>query len=141
MANIKVYVDGSFNPVSKQVGSGAVILVDDEKVHEISAQAPESFIDKYHNVAGEILASIVSLQVVRERFWKPGDTVSVYYDYTGIEMWVTGRWSANNLLSKRYVSIVKELPFKVEFHKVKAHTGDRYNELADTLARKAVGLH
>lgn len=29
---------------------------------------------------------------------------------------------------------------KIEFYKVKAHTGDVYNEMADKLAKKSLGM-
>ena len=68
--------------------------------------------------------------------------LDLYYDYKGIEEWALGNWKTNNTLTKsyklKYDDIKKVLD--VRFNKVDAHTGDKYNEEADILAKKSVGV-
>ena len=68
--------------------------------------------------------------------------IDIYYDYMGIEKWCTGEWQANKpgTISYRdyYNSIKNKLA--VNFIKVKGHSGDKYNDLADLLAKKALGI-
>jgi ribonuclease H-related protein len=51
------------------------------------------------NVAGEILAVRHGLSWCREHGI---ERVSVYYDYEGLEAWVTGRWQARNPFTAAY---------------------------------------
>ncbi len=60
----------------------------------------------------------------------------------GIEQWATGMWKANKPGSQDYIAQFKELApqIAVHFQKEKAHTGVEYNEMADQLAKRALGL-
>ena len=57
-------------------------------------------------------------------------------------MWATGQWKTNNPLTKAYAGEMQNLSNKISifFHKVAAHTGVEYNELADKLAKEALGI-
>lgn len=136
---VEIYVDGSFNPVSQNYGSGVVILEDGVKTQEFSVCGTNDYFNKYHNVSGEVFATMLATKWVHDNIKDTSD-VHVYYDYAGIELWPNGKWSANNMLSQAYRAHIQTLPYKVNFHKVRAHTGDPMNELADKLARRAVGL-
>ncbi|MDU2181438.1 MAG: viroplasmin family protein [Veillonella sp.] len=67
---------------------------------------------------------------------------SLYYDYMGIEMWATKRWKRNNALTQQYAAFYDSIKnrVRVHFHKVAAHTGDTYNEMADALAKQGAGI-
>ena len=62
------------------------------------------------------------------------------YDYEGIEKWSSGEWKAKNVLTKRYVDFMKDKSnfVQISYQKVKAHSGDYYNEEADRLAKAAL---
>jgi len=64
--------------------------------------------------------------------------LTIYYDYQGIQAWAEGDWRANKPISKYYAAQFQLLQTKIAVHfkKVKAHTGDTYNELADQLAKQ-----
>ena len=68
--------------------------------------------------------------------------VTIYYDYEGIEKWANGIWKANKPGTKRYQAFIaqKREDINIFFKKVAAHTGVEYNELADQLAKEALGL-
>jgi ribonuclease HI len=86
------------------------------------------------NVAGEILAVRHGLSWCREQGIA---RVSVYYDYEGLEAWVTGRWQARNPFTAAYACWVRESGVVVGWQKVRAHSGRARNEQVDRLARQA----
>ena len=67
-------------------------------------------------------------------------TVVLHYDYEGIEKWATGVWTAKNPHTKKYAAFMRNMQEKMEviFQKVRAHSGDYYNEQVDQLAKKAL---
>jgi ribonuclease HI len=128
---LKIYVDGSF--VDGKIGFGAVIVHNSEVEHEISGAIDDPTIAAHRQVGGELYAVLESLS-----WCKDNGIVSVdlYYDYIGVEAWPTGKWKANKELTKRYVRDVKNSGINILWHKVKAHSGDKWNEHADKLAKK-----
>ena len=66
-----------------------------------------------------------------------------YYDYEGIEKWANGSWKANKIKTQEYQKKVIQYreSMDIVFVKVLAHSGDVYNERADKLAKKAVGIN
>ena len=66
--------------------------------------------------------------------------IEICYDYLGIEKWATGEWKAKNSLTKKYANFMKENSDKlnISFKKIAAHTGNKYNEEADKLAKAAL---
>lgn len=132
------YVDGSFDPATGRFSYGAVIFHNGKEI-----TMNEAFSDKalasMHNVAGEIMGAMAAMRYCLEN----GITaLELYYDYEGIKKWCTGEWSATKPgtieYSNFYLKISKRL--KVTFNKVKGHSGDRYNDMADSLAKAALGL-
>ena len=93
----------------------------------------------YWNVSGELLAA---LHVVDYALDHGYTSCSLYYDYMGIEMWAIGRWNTNNPLTTSYAKRMKEASkqIRIDFHKVKAHSGIAYNDRADALAKKGTVL-
>ena len=135
----KAYVDGSYNASTKVYGAGAVLFLG-EGADPIPLSQPgnhPAFIGS-RNVAGEVMAATLVIEACKK---VPDlEELTLYYDYAGIECWAKGSWRANRTLSRGYRDAVKDLPFKLSFRKVKAHTGDEYNEAADKLAKQACGL-
>ena len=135
---IRAFIDGSFDKRKGVVGSGGVILIDTEEV-EFSLSSIEPNHVAYWNVSGELLAA---LHVVDYALNHGYISCSLYYDYMGIEMWATGRWKTNNPLTTNYAKRMKEASkqLRIDFHKVKAHSGIAYNDRADALAKKGTLL-
>lgn len=135
---IDIYVDGSYSPTLQKYGCGIVVVKDGEVLREFSVPGNEPAFNKFHNVAGEVFAAMLALMWVTDNVEDPEPTL--HYDYQGLELWVTGKWKTNSTLAIAYKEAVTKLPYKVNFVKVRAHTGNTFNERADALARKAVGL-
>ena len=70
------------------------------------------------------------------------EKVIIHHDYTGIAGWANG-WKANEEGSKVYKEYIEEAREKIaiEFVKVKAHSKDELNDLADALAKKVCGIN
>lgn len=132
------YVDGSFNINTRQFGCGLVFLHDGKEEHIFEAFDDENLVEM-RNVAGEIMGSIRAMELCIERGI---ESLSIFYDYNGIEKWATGEWKANKPGTIMYKNFCKEISdkLKVKFVKVKGHSGDKYNDLADTLAKKSLNL-
>ncbi|MEK6284544.1 MAG: RNase H family protein [Acidobacteriota bacterium] len=127
----EIYVDGSF--INGATGYGAVILKDGNVVDELSGAVDASEVNDTRQVAGELIAVKEALNWCREHSI---NEVSIYYDYLGIEKWATGRWKTNQPLTQEYARFVRESPIKIHWHKVDSHTGNRWNDRADLLAKK-----
>ncbi|MFR1820593.1 MAG: viroplasmin family protein [Lactococcus petauri] len=131
----QAYVDGSFNKVKQQYGSGIVIIEKGLVKKEISLSGKNrDFLESYQ-IAGEIEGA---LEAMRWGINNSISDISIFYDYQGIESWALGEWKANKAISKYYIKEFQKLSSKirVNFVKVAAHTGDKYNDRADELAKK-----
>ena len=93
----------------------------------------------FWNVSGELLAAMYVMKYAVDHGIPE---CSLYYDYMGIEMWATKRWKRNNALTQQYAAFYDSIKnrVRVHFHKVAAHTGDTYNEMADALAKQGAGI-
>ena len=132
------YVDGSYNIRNEQYGGGAVIFHNGKTI-EWSNNGADKSAASMRNVAGEILASSYAMKYCVENEIPKLD---IYFDYEGIEKWCIGEWKAKNIHTKSYKELYNECKAKVDitFHKVKAHSGNKYNDRADTLAKEACGM-
>ena len=126
---ISAYVDGSF--LNKVIGYGAVILDGESIIHEISGKMDSKY-DEHYQIGGELKAAIESVSWAKANQIKD---LHIYYDYKGIEMWATGKWKANKELTKSYQAYMIKQPLNLHFHKVAAHSGNKWNEYADGLAK------
>ena len=73
------------------------------------------------------------LKICNDKSYKE---VFLYYDYEGLEKWATKEWKTKKAISKYYVEqLEKYKDIKVNFIKVKSHTGHHYNDRADELAK------
>ena len=66
--------------------------------------------------------------------------ITLFYDYQGIEAWAVGDWKAILPYTQDYVKFYSKVKMavKVNFVKVKAHTGIELNEVVDKLAKEAI---
>lgn len=130
------YVDGSYDNNAKVYGYGSIIFINEEK-EIISGYGDDTELIELRNVAGEISAAIKTMEFCLEHKIK---NLDIYYDYVGIENWFTGEWKANTFFTKEYVKFADKIKknLNVKFIKIKAHSGDRYNEEVDNIAKNAI---
>lgn len=133
---VKAYVDGSYDVATGNYASGAVILVDGKTV-ELSKLYTDDAGGKLRNVAGEIKGAELAIEYCK----KQGiDSVVIYHDYLGVGKWADDEWKANLDMTKAYKSYIRECRknMRINFVKVKGHSGDKYNDMADALAKAAL---
>lgn len=139
MRTVIAYVDGSYCKKQKAYGSGVVMLYEDKVIKTASFKGEDPSIVGMWNVAGEIKAAErAMLWALRMGFTK----LILHYDYEGIEKWCNGAWKAKKEGTQNYAYMYGKVKqgIEIEFIKVKAHSGDKYNDLADRLAKDALGL-
>ena len=91
------------------------------------------------NVAGEIKGSET---VIRWCLEQGVPALEIHHDYEGIAKWCTGEWKANKEGTKAYQAFYRQASktMHIRFVKVKGHSGDTYNDMADRLAKEALGM-
>lgn len=134
-AEIKIYVDGSFD--GKRYGWGYAVFQAGELICSRNGAGDNPEYIKYRNIAGEVFAAAYAARWAREQGL---EAVTICHDYQGISEWAEGRWKTNNQMTKKYADFMKEYSDIVKFEKVSGHSGIAGNELADKLARQAIGL-
>lgn len=134
-AEAAAYVDGSYEAATNRFSCGVVFFFDGKEEHFSKVFDDESLAEM-NNVAGEIKGSETAIKYCLENGIK---SVTIFHDYEGIAKWCTGEWQAKKEGTKAYKSFYDEASKHVEIHfvKVKGHSGDKYNELADQLAKEA----
>ena len=129
------YVDGSYNISTCEYGYGVVFFYEGEEIH-LKKGFPNDELAAMRNVAGEIKGSEAAISYALSHNIS---SIKIYHDYEGISKWCTGEWKANKegTIAYRdfYNNAKKQL--KIEFVKVKGHSGDTYNDIADRLAKEA----
>lgn len=133
----KAYVDGSFNPDMGRYAYGCVLFHPTGETEELcgSGDSPDALSQR--NVAGEMIAAMLAVKWAMVNGY---DGLEIYYDYAGIECWVTGAWKAKNDLTQKYRDTMRRWRqnVNISFFKVAAHTADKYNEQADKLAKSGL---
>lgn len=134
---IIAYVDGSFEVSLGRYAYGCVILTPEGEIIRKSGGGNEPEAAALRNVTGEMLGAMNAVKWSLEHGYT---AVDIRYDYMGIEMWATGGWKAKNPLTKKYAEYMQKnaAKIKITFKKIAAHTGDKYNEEADQLAKAAL---
>ena len=137
-SRLVAYVDGSYDHNQLRYAYGCVFVFQDEVVTLNGSDCDADYVSM-RNVAGEILGSEHAISWAVEHGYQH---IRIYYDYEGIEKWANGMWKANKPGTQRYKEFISEKREQIEisFHKVEAHTGVTYNEMADRLAKEALGL-
>lgn len=92
-----------------------------------------------HNVAGEIKGAEAAMRYAAAKQLKK---IVIYHDYEGIAKWCNGAWKANKEGTRAYKAYYETVcnKIEIEFVKVKGHSNDKYNDMADGLAKQALGM-
>lgn len=132
---VAVYVDGSY--FNGQYSWGLAAYRDGELVYQGSGLGSSPEAAQHHNVAGEIEAA---MQAVKWAESEGIDDFTIFHDYQGVSEWAEGCWKTNTEATKAYAEFMRPYRGRVKFRKVAGHTGVKGNELADKLAKQALGI-
>ena len=140
MRPIRAYVDGSFKHSLGRIGWAVVVVTETDEWDIVWAKlsgelqdAPKGVMDQ-RNIAAELKAAMMAAAWAKENEVE----VVVVHDYKGIGCWPKGEWTPKNRWTRRYCRYMKENEYVVGYEWVEAHSGDRYNEMADRLAKRAI---
>lgn len=133
------YVDGSYNVATKEFSYGMVLLEAGEVIAKECKKSNDASLAAMRNVAGEIKGAEAAMRYAKEHDRKE---LVIYHDYEGIAKWCLGEWKANKEGTRAYKAFYDAVSGEIQitFVKVKGHSGDTYNEMADQLAKQALGL-
>ena len=128
-----VYVDGSYRNSDKSHSYGVYMFNDEEEY----TYSKRFFKDSdMRNVSGEIKGA---MRAMEEAVKLGKKKIYLHYDYEGIRSWALGFWKTNKegtIYYKNFYDSIKD-KLEVKFIKVEAHSGVKYNELVDKLAKEA----
>lgn len=130
------YVDGSYY---KGEFSYGMVIIDGDDEHYFGEKIDDKELVQMHNVAGEIKGSEAAMRYAVDNGY---ESITIYHDYEGIARWCLGEWKTNKEGTKAYKAFYDSIKdrLNVKFVKVKGHSGDKYNDMADALAKKALGI-
>ena len=136
---LTVYVDGSFSVEKKNFSYGLVAIEDGKVIYEDNGVGFDEKAIPLRNVSGEVLGAMKAVEYAINNNHK---MVTIVFDYQGIESWALGTWKRNNEITSNYHNFMKEKmkDIKILFKKVKGHSGDKFNDRVDALAKEALGI-
>lgn len=136
---LTAYVDGSFSLEKKNYSYGMVCIENGEVVFTDNGVGTDKNAISLRNVSGEVNGAMKAVEYAIENNF---NQITIVFDYKGIESWALGTWKRNNDITKNYNKFMQEKmkEIKINFKKVKGHSGDKFNDMADKLAKEALGI-
>ena len=149
------FVDGSYNAQTKVYGYGGFLVLpaDGGPRKRLLLQGHDNDPEMVgmHNVAGEVLGATAAIDAAAKLKLSK---LTIFYDYLGVEGWGMARdgipsdervkpYRANKTGTRTYqnrAELARQSGMTLVFQHVDAHTGIDGNELADRLAKEAVGI-
>lgn len=128
--DIVLYTDGSYLSFGVS-GYAAVFVQNGEAVAVL--YGPCSKPDSIHNVGSEIEAAERGIAVAMEKGFR---SIKVCHDYEGIGAWADRDWQTKKETTIEYREFVDAArkKVKIDFQKVRGHSGDKFNDMADEYA-------
>lgn len=135
---VRIYVDGSYNGITGEFAYGMVVLRDGRE-ESYNGKFMDEQLSAMRNVAGEIKGAEAAMRYALDHHISE---IEIYHDYEGIAKWPLGLWKANKEGTKAYKAFYDWISGRVQIHfvKVTGHSHNKYNDMADRLARQALGI-
>ncbi len=135
--DIHVWVDGAClqqGDGPRRFGWAYVILDGGRELRRGTGHAVPAGARQHRNVAAEIQAVLHALTWCRTHGIA---AATIYFDYQGLASWAQGEWKTRTPFTRSYAAKVRAMEMRLTWHKVRAHSGEPYNELVDQLAKEA----
>lgn len=139
------YTDGSVMgsiASPSPIGYGGVIVDADTDtiIHQYYGTVPVDYpeFDSGRNVGGEIAAAVHAARwALRNLYYH----LTIVHDYEGVGKWPTRQWKTKQQMTREYVRIMDDLSrhLMINYTWSRGHSGNKYNDIADTLAKKGSG--
>jgi ribonuclease HI len=129
---IYIYVDGSFSDALPYAGWGMVVVKNNQEVFSQNGRTPHKALSR--NIDGELEGAHQAIDWA----FKNKIAAVICHDYEGIARWALGDWKANSQVAKNYQKAIETKLSHIRFCKIAAHTGNKWNERADELAKQAL---
>jgi ribonuclease HI len=129
-----VYTDGSYT--NGNYSWAYVFVKNDQIIYEDKGLGKNPEAADMRNVAGEIAAVLFAVKRAAQLKVR----IRINHDYAGIANWLNGNWRTKNKYTELYVKMMKQYEGMYIFEKVQAHSGDKYNNYVDKLAKDALGI-
>lgn len=141
----KLSVDGSYNTVANEAKGGFVLLVNGGQPVGFHVDIKD-MLSAHRNITGELISTMLGLSMLLDVMESKNilnSSIELTYDYEGIEYLPKGKYKPRTDLAKTYVYVynyyilprLQKRNIVVQFRKIKSHTGDYLNELADKAAK------
>jgi ribonuclease HI len=134
------YVDGSYLDQTKEFSYGLVVTLNGIIHHLDMGSCKSNGENNVRQVAGELMGAIKAVEFAKKNNISD---IAIFHDYVGVAYHATGFWERKEPSSVEYYQkinkLMKENYINVSFVKVDSHTGDKFNEIADELAKYSVG--
>lgn len=138
LSGVAIYVDGSYLAQTGEFSYGMVVLDEGQEL-KFCEKYDDNELSQMRNVAGEIKGAEAAMRYALRNHIPE---ITIFHDYAGIAYWCLGEWKTNKVGTKAYKDYYDSVKSKVKIHfqKVTGHSHDKYNDMADELARKALGI-
>ena len=136
---VEIFVDGSYNYGKKIAAYGLVIVKNDRAILKDFSAYPYPDVTESYNVGAELIGAKRAVELALANGIKK---LVIYYDYTGIEKFATDEWNAKTQQTMEYQDFMRRYMrlIEIRFVKVKSHSGNKFNDMADRLAKFATNL-
>jgi ribonuclease HI len=132
---VRIYVDGSYNSKTKRAGWGWVAIRKDQIIDFRHGEC--EYEAKSRQIDGELKAALEAMLAF------PGEEIVIVHDYAGISNFASGDWTPRTKISVDYVNCIKNFVdlSKIIFQKIQGHSGNVFNDMADSLAKRGCGIN
>ncbi|MGL5956278.1 MAG: RNase H family protein [Brevinema sp.] len=134
ISGLCAYVDGSF--YQNQIGWGLVLVENHQVIDTFGGKLHCSIEESSsYQIAGEIQSVLEALSYAFQHGYTK---ITIFYDYMGLQKWADGEWKTKSKIAQKYMTQLQTYAIKITWHKIAAHTGNRFNEMADKIAKGSI---